>query len=305
METRAPYVFIGSVVLSIIAFAFLFILRASQAQTEFDTYDVVFEGVVSGLTVGGQVAFNGIQKGQVSKLTIDPDNPSIVVARVKVGKDTPIRRDTKAELELVGFTGVAIIQFSGGSGSEPLLKDTERGVPKIYAETGGIAQIFEGGNAIIKAANRLLSDENISAFSDILQNVDDFSTAFAEQDENVRTSIENLATVSQNIAELTTSLNAAADELEAVLGDDVPVTLTQTRKTIREAELLIADLRSVVEENRDSIAIFSEQGLAQTGPTLAEARRMFKTLEEVLRAIDRNPRGYLLGEATPQYEASQ
>jgi hypothetical protein len=64
----------------------------------------------------------------------------------------------------------------------------------------------------------------------------------------------------------------------------------------------MAELRAAVAENREQIRIFTDQGLAQVGPAVAEARAMFRTLDQVLREIDRDPRGYLLGESTPRYE---
>jgi len=94
METRAKYVVIGSMVLAAIAAAFLFVIRLTQTQTDFDQYDVIFTERVSGLSVGAAVRFNGIQKGEVDTLSIDPEDPSIVIARVRVDKDTPVKNSS-------------------------------------------------------------------------------------------------------------------------------------------------------------------------------------------------------------------
>ncbi len=302
METRAHYVLIGAFVMCAIASAFLFILWIGQTQREFDEYDVVFRDRVSGLTEGAHVSFNGISKGEVRRLTIDPDDPSVVVARVQVGKDTPIKTDTRAELELVGFTGLAIIQFLGGSPDQPLLKDTVRGIPRIEGETAGIAQIFEGGNDIITAANRLLSDKNIEAINNIVSNIDIVIDAVASNDEDIARMVKNLAAITDDLAKMTDELEALTKTANDLLGEDAPKTLAETEAAIKEARLLIKDLRGVVAENRDGVAIFTNQGLAQAGPAMAEARRMFRTLDQVLKAMDRNPRAYLLGEDTPEVE---
>ena len=139
METRAHYVLVGAAVLIVVAAAFLFVLWLSQAQREYDEYDVIFTERVSGLSVGAAVRFNGIQKGEVDELNIDPEDPSIVIARIRVDEDTPVRTDTRAELELVGFTGLAVIQLVGGSKDLPKLQDVTRGIPKIRADTSGFA----------------------------------------------------------------------------------------------------------------------------------------------------------------------
>ncbi|MCA8896452.1 MAG: MCE family protein, partial [Amphiplicatus sp.] len=195
METRAHYVLVGAFVLCAIAFAFLFILWLGQTQREFDEYDVIFTERVSGLSNGAAVRFNGIQKGEVAQLRIDPDDPSIVIARVRVERDTPVKTDTKAELELVGFTGLAVIQFVGGSKDAPLLKEMTRGVPRIKADASGFAAFLEGSGDIVEAANRMLSPANTEAVAHILANIDEITTVFAEQHENLALTIENSAQI--------------------------------------------------------------------------------------------------------------
>jgi len=305
METQTHYVTVGAFVMIILAGLALFMLYFTQTSTQYDDYQVIFKDRVSGLTRGAQVSFNGIQKGEVRDLTIDPDDPSIVIALVRVENDTPIKTDTTAELELVGFTGLAIIQFVGGSPDAPLVKDVQRGVPKIEGEAGGIAQIFEGSNDIIASARQILSDDNIEAFDSIIASVDTFLGVFAEKEESIGVALDNTAKITEDLAAMTDRLERATKDIESLLGKDAPAALAETQATIREARALLADMRGVVEENREPLSAFTDQGLAQIGPTLAEARRMFKTLDQVLREIDRDPRGYLLGESTPKYETAQ
>ena len=298
METRGSYVMVGAVVLIGIAAAFIAILFLTQTKQDYDEYDVIFRERVSGLSVGAAVSFNGIQKGEVRDLTIAPDNPSIVVARVRVDSDTPVKTDTKAELELVGFTGLAIIQLVGGSAEEPLLKNVTRGVPRIEADAGGIAQILAGSNAIIASANRLLSEENTEAFTRILASIDTLTGTLAEQDENIAVTMQNFAAASGK-------LSRAADNFDKLLADSAPQTMAEAQATLRETRALAAELRGAIEENREAIRAFADQGLAQVGPAVVEARQMIRTLDQVLREIDRDPRGYLLGESTPRYEGKQ
>jgi len=135
--------------------------------------------------------------------------------------------------------------------------------------------------------------------------VDTLTGAFAEQEENIGKTLENIALITEDLAVMTDRLERASANIETLLGEDAPAVMADTRATIQEARALVADLRGVVDENRASISAFADQGLVQVGPALAEARRMFKTLDQVLREVDRDPRGYLLGESTPKYETAQ
>ncbi len=291
METRAHFVVIGGVVMAVVAAAFLAILWLGQAQREFDEYDIIFRERVSGLSVGAAVRFNGIQKGEVDTLSIDPDNPSIVIARVRVDKDTPVKMDTKAELELVGFTGLAIIQFVGGTRDAPLLKDvSEDDVPKIEADSSGFAAFLEGSGDVLAQANRLLSDENINNIAGIIKNLETMTGVIAENEDDIAALLDNARSISADLAAMTAKLEAAGtpEEIEALL---------------KESRSLVVDLRGVVDENRASIRVFADQGLGQVAPALAEVRRLMRTLDYMLREIDRDPQAYFLGENAPEYGA--
>lgn len=296
METRAHYVLIGAFVLSAVAAAFLFVLWLGQTQREFDEYDVVFTERVSGLSKGGQVRFNGIQKGEVTALDIDPQNPSVVVARVRVDKDTPVKTDTRANLELVGFTGLAVISFVGGSPEKPLLKDTVRGVPRLKGDTAGLAAFFEGSGDIVAAAQRLLSEENTVAVTKTLDHIAEVSGEIAKNKEEIGIVLRNAAAISTDLASTARKLDRSATQLEKIMATDGP-------ETVKEARALVTEMRALVAENREPIATFTNEGLAQIGPAVAEARRLMRSLDQVLREVDRDPRGYLFGESTPRYEA--
>jgi phospholipid/cholesterol/gamma-HCH transport system substrate-binding protein len=305
METRAPYVVIGAFVLIVIAAGFFAILFFGQQGTAYDEYDVVFRERVSGLSKGAPVRFNGVQKGEVLELKIDRENPTVVIARVRVEDDTPIKEDTKAELELVGFTGLAIIQFVGGSANKPDLVDEVRGIPRIEADTSGFAAILEGSSDIIAAASVALSDENIAAISNTLASIDKIASVIASKDAEIGRTIDNAAATTESLAKITDELAKVADSLGALIDEDAPETLAEIRALSADARVLVAELNEMAQENREPIAVFTEQGLAQVGPAVAEARRLFRTLDQVLREMDRDPRGYLLGDPTPRYEGAE
>ncbi|NOX95085.1 MAG: MCE family protein [Alphaproteobacteria bacterium] len=304
METRAHYVFIGAIVLSAVAAGFLFILWLGQTQREFDEYDIIFTERVSGLSVGAQVRFNGIQKGEVDTLTIDPDDPSIVIARIRVGKDTPVKKDTTAELEPVGFTGLLIIQLVGGSADQPLLKDTsEDKVPQIKADESTIGQFLEGSGDVLAKAQHLLSDHNIQSISSILSNVETLTAAFADNDAEIVATLHNINEITSDLAKTTAKLDAAASALQTFLEDDAPATMEDLDKLLVESHALVEDIRGIAGENRASLRVFADQGLGQVAPALAEARRLMRTLDYMMREIDRDPQAYFLGENVPEYGA--
>ena len=85
MERKAHYALIGLFTFAVVAgaFGFVFWLHHSSGKKQAVAYRVIFDSTVSGLHVGGNVLFNGIRVGEVTRLTLDPDKPSQVVAMLR------------------------------------------------------------------------------------------------------------------------------------------------------------------------------------------------------------------------------
>jgi phospholipid/cholesterol/gamma-HCH transport system substrate-binding protein len=78
METRARYALIGLFMLAVIlaSFGFVYWLENKGGFAERKTYQVRFQGSVSGLLIGSAVLFNGIRVGEVTHLTLSADAPT-------------------------------------------------------------------------------------------------------------------------------------------------------------------------------------------------------------------------------------
>ena len=98
METKASHLVIGTFVLLVVAgiFGFVVWLAKLQIDREFAEYHIFFDGAVSGLSVGSDVLFDGIQVGSVQDIRIDPDTLGRVRVHVEVDANTPIRADSVA-----------------------------------------------------------------------------------------------------------------------------------------------------------------------------------------------------------------
>src|SRR6516165_7679283 len=117
METRAPFVIVGAFVLAIIVaiFGFVYWLNNTGGLGPRTSYHVQFDGSVPGLLVGAGVLFNGIRVGEVTAISLAPDDPRRVDATISVASTTPVRPDTKVGLDFQGLTGVPVIALEGGN----------------------------------------------------------------------------------------------------------------------------------------------------------------------------------------------
>ncbi len=193
METRAPFVVVGAFVLAAIAavFGFVYWLHNTGGLGPRATYHLQFNGSVPGLLVGAAVLFNGIRVGEVTDLTLAPDNPRRVNATISVATTTPVRSDTKVGLDFQGLTGVPVVALEGGK-----LLANSGAVPTLIAEPGA-------GQSMTQAAR------------DALSKVD---SVLSENSEPLKSTIANLQVFSEGLARNTGKLDGIIDGLEKMTG---------------------------------------------------------------------------------------
>jgi phospholipid/cholesterol/gamma-HCH transport system substrate-binding protein len=197
METRAPFVVVGALVLAAIAavFGFVYWLHNTGGIGPRASYHVQFDGSVPGLLVGAAVLFNGIRVGEVTDLGLAPDSPRRVNATISVASTTPVRSDTKVGLEFQGLTGVPVIALEGG------MQQANSGVvPTLVAEPGA-------GQSMTQAAR------------DALRRMD---SVLAENSEPLKDTIANLQVFSQGLARNTGKLDGIVAGLEKMTGGGSP-----------------------------------------------------------------------------------
>ena len=295
METRAHHVLIGT--FAILAFAlglgFVLWLSKTSADREFGFYDVVFTEAVTGLSKGGLVQYNGIKVGEVTQLKLAPDDPRKVIARIRLDSDTPVKADTEAKLGLLGVTGTAFIQLSGGSPtSKPLLPTDAQPIPVIRATESALSKLMSSGEDIVTSVNesllrvgQLLSKENVDHVSATLEHFDSIASTIAEQRGDMAKALTQLADASGELKSTLVTLHTMASTTNELINNDVRKVMESTDKAINSIERVAGSADRMLDENQAAIANFSDQGLRQIGPTLLDLRetlRSFKQLSDQL-----------------------
>lgn len=303
METRANYVLIGAFTLAAAAFMLLFGLWAAKYTSDKDwrLYDVVFDEAVTGLTEGGSVQYNGISVGTVDDLRLDPDDPRKVIARVKLRAQTPVKTDTHAKLSFTGLTGTAFIQLTGGSPEAPLLA-SENGddVPVIETEASALQNIAETANKLVARLDQVLSEDNIRNITDTLKNLESATGAIADQRQDLGALISNARVSSEKLAATLDTTQGAIADIDRELVDKLPGLIAKLDSTLTRLDSVAGNADSLLDENRGAIKHFTEDGLAQLGPTLEELRVLVRDLRRISTRLDDNPAGYVLGRQKPK-----
>lgn len=266
METKANYVLIGA---STIIGAFLIMLFALWITTGdlrrgFNTYDVVFDDPVRGLTEGGEVRFNGIKVGEVESLRIDPDNTNRVIARIRVSSDVPVKTDTEAQLEPIGLTGVTLIQLSAGSVDAEILRPAFGAPPpRLQGRGSQIDVIVARGEEVAMRAS-----EAMAAVRDLLT------------DENIATvtrSLRNIEAVSQRLAAQDSVINSSGDAAREIA------------QLSRQLQADLADLDQTIEQVNQAAGVASGETLPELALAAEEIRRAASSISRVANNLEENP----------------
>lgn len=300
MERNAHYALVGfmSLLLTVAAVVFVFWLARFQFSKQYDVYDVDFKGPVRGLSSGGQVFFNGIRVGEVTKLSLDKADPNRVVARIQTSSDAPIRVDSTATLEPLGITGVNYIEVNAGTVSKPLLKDaTPPGViPVIGTKTGALEALLSGGGDVLTRAvealdrvNKVLSDKNINNLSGSLADIHEVTTELkshkqmlADLDETIKSANESI----KKIGRLSDSMNDLAN-------GDAKRTLENLNAAAGEIKETATGIRATVDKLQGPTTDFATSGLPRISQAIVSLQQAAESLNRVVQEIEANPQGVL------------
>lgn len=308
METRAHHVLIGAFTLVVVALVLLFALWLGKTSLnkQYHYYDIVFTEAVTGLSKGSPVQYNGIQIGEVSQLKLDPRDPRKVLARIQVAADTPIKTDTRAKLGLLGLTGVAFVQLTGGApSSQPLMPTPRDPVPQIKSESSALTKLLASGSDVVTSLNgildrlgRIISEQNVERINSTLANIDKTTATLAAERNDLRTLLQQASAASQ---ELNQAL-AGANQLVNGPGRE---TLTRAAAAMASLQQSTQTLNTLLSENQGALQS-GMRGVDQIGPTLRELRSTLRDIHRITSQLQANPAGYLLGrdhanEFTPKH----
>jgi phospholipid/cholesterol/gamma-HCH transport system substrate-binding protein len=303
METRAHHVLIGLFTVIVVTAALLFGLWLAKTNTDkaFHDYDVVFNEAVTGLTQGAAVQYNGIKVGDVTRLKLDPADPRRVLARIRVAADTPVKQDTHAKLALTGLTGLSIIQLSGGSPRSPALQGQDGHAGVIVADPSPLAKLLAGGedlmlniNEVVSKASHLLSDDNVQHINNTLTHLDQMTGAVADQRDDIRQLLQQLALASRNANTTLAQIDELARNANGLINGPGKAALGNMQASMASMQRATASIDRLLSDNRDGLDK-GMRGLGEISPALIELRKTLESLQNISRKLDDNPSGYLLG----------
>lgn len=303
MEKDANYALVGFSTLLLVTGLIIFSVWLARLQfaQEYDQYDIIFQGPVRGLSQGGEVHFNGIKVGEVSKIQLDPDDPNRVIARARVTSDVPIRVDSYATLEPQGITGVNYVQITAGTPNKQLLKDTvgPGKIPKLKTQRSTLSDLLEGGGTVLTRTvealdrvNRVLSDQNIKTVSAAIADAQSVTAELRDRKALIGDAQKALQSIDQAAAQIA-ELSRTSQNL---VDTDGRRTLKNLADASEQAQAAAKDVRVIVGRLDEPTREFASSGLPQLTAAVQSLQQTAESLDRLIRDVESNPRG-LVGKA--------
>ena len=256
----------------------------------------------------------GVKVGEVADVRIDRADPSKVRAHIRVARETPIKEDSTASIQLAGITGTTFVQISAGIG-KPLEGKPGQPVPVIKSERTLVDQIVAGGaqalgraNLTFDGINKILTDENIASLSTSIRNLETITAKLASDDGLINEASATLKDVSaassafeaasidlQGFGKAAeTSVTEAGADFKTMVGDFRTVATAATG-TLEESQRAVAAATALIEGPAAAT-------LENTTAASQDLRVLINRLDRAVREIERNPQGFIVGEPVPYEE---
>ena len=296
METRAHHVLIGLFTLLVAAAALVFCLWLTKAgrERDVDYYTIIFNEEVSGLSRGSPVQYSGIKVGDVVSLSLDPDDPRKVRARIRVTGRAPIKEDTGAKLALAGITGTALIQLTNGSPQSPRLVSKDDEDPVIIASPSPLSSLLANGedlltnvNDVLLNAKKFVAPENARRLTDTLAHLEQVTGALADQRNNAGRAV-------QELAEAARQANLAMQSANQLLGTRGADAMGNLQKAMASLAASSQQIEKLIQQNQAALNS-GAQGVADIGPAISELRGTLASVRAISHKLENNPGAYLLG----------
>ncbi|MEM1081019.1 MAG: MlaD family protein, partial [Pseudomonadota bacterium] len=262
------------------------------------------------VSVGSPVLYNGIDVGKIIDLELNPDDLREVIVTIEVDSSVPLREDTEAGLRMLGVTGLAAIQLSGGAPDSPLLQHrSNRAPPELATRESPLQSLMESSEGIFLTANnillqmqKLLSDENIDQVEQTLASIREFSDTLSEQREQFASLMLQANQAGTRLNTMLGSADATLNDIKRVIGqvdeqlmDALPSLIEGVETSLENIASMSSRADTILASNQESLMHLGQNGLNQIGPGLEELRDLLRELSVIAESLGEDPSNFLLG----------
>jgi ABC-type transporter Mla subunit MlaD len=292
--------------------ALLVIIGSERFLESRDIYHIAYKDIsVSGLEVGSPVKYLGIGVGTIKDIKIDPQDVSRIIVTVALKPGTPIRKDAHADIDIIGITGLKMIEIRGGSNEADILQPGQfmlAGGSITEQITGKAEIVAEKLELVLNNLNRFTQPENMDK---VISLVETTTRTFAKVDQvlsenrsDIRRTVAAIQTTIARIDSISDLLLASAQEVHRLTTSDTlgqilsDVQLITGRLRESNIELLIQNLGTAIERTNLLLNVLDhdlERGSQDFFTSIQRLKTALEYLNETSKMINEDPSILLRG----------
>jgi phospholipid/cholesterol/gamma-HCH transport system substrate-binding protein len=295
MEREANYTAVGAFVLLVVTMASLFVYwyAGSGDARDYRRYEIYFEGSVSGLNRGSTVRYLGVDVGRVVAIRIDARASDRVQVIADIDSTTPISKDTLASLSMQGVTGLLYIDLLANAKSTrvmasvpsekyPVIDTVQSNFDRLLSS---LPDLVGRATVVVDRAARVLSDDNISAFSKTMQNIELTSATLPGA---MRDAAVVVADLRATLADVRVAA-AGARQLMETSGPDLTAASERFRAIAENLARTTSNLDRLMTDHREDLGLFLRDSLPEIERLLRDSRSAAQEFGELSRSLKADP----------------
>jgi phospholipid/cholesterol/gamma-HCH transport system substrate-binding protein len=302
MVTRSQKVRLGVFIIVgvFLMIATLVIIIAPKFFEIRDVYSIGYRSTsLTGLQQGGAVKYHGLTVGYVSNIYIDPKDIERVIVEVSLDRGTPIKEDTYADVELIGITGLKIIEMRGGTNESEYIKPggfIRSGTSLTEVITGKAEIMMEKAEIMLNNLAILTNEENQKKLNSLIDNSAKSMAVLEELLSNnrvgLKSTLANTEQIARDFQELIASSRNTMNEIEQIVQSDsvhrIIGGLTKISENLSEADLMkiIRELDTAI-STTNSMLQHMDANLSKTWVDFSTSMESIRESTEYLNQFSR------------------
>lgn len=298
MENKAHALMAGIFTIVLLIATVLIALWFNRDRVERVPYEIATTLSVPGLNPQAGVRYRGLDVGRVDAVLFDPNKPGQILIRFSVTKDTPITHSTFATLSYQGVTGLAYVQLDDDGKDPTLMPSSKNKLARIELRPGLLDTLQLRGLAILKQteelaarANTLLSDANLKAASNAINDVSKAANKLAAVPDKLQPTLDQLPGLTKRANSVLTSLNKLSDDATVLTGN-----LNDFTTRLNAADGPLAGFGHTVDNVGSAAAMVEYEAV----PLINETRTSMRALNRTLETFNQRPQSILFGASPMQ-----
>jgi phospholipid/cholesterol/gamma-HCH transport system substrate-binding protein len=244
---------------------------------------------VSGLEIGDQVTVNGMRKGYVKEMLVEPNN---VLVELAIENDVQLKKDASFAISMLDLMGGKKIEVFPGTSSQTY-DNSKTSEGKFYADVPSVMSLFgsvqddlvtvlKDVKISLHSLNKYLTDEKLN--TDVKKSLSNLSLLTEKLNAMIAENRNDIRSLTQNAVELTETSN----KLLSSNKENIDQLFINLNNIFQKSDSLLSNLNSLTnetmnKENNIGKLLYDENIINDLKQTLKQVNELTSILIDQLK----------------------